>query len=433
MNLKDENIVILGAGISGISVAYHLSKENIKSVIYEKNENYGGLCDNFDLNGFKFDKFVHLSFSNENYVKELFETSTEYNTHNPESINYYKGDWIRHPVQNNLYNLELEEKINIIKSFLDKKEYKTIDNYEDWLKAQYGDYFSENFPMRYNRKYWTVEANQLETKWVSGRMYVPNIDEILRGAMSSETPNVYYAKEMRYPIVGGYKAFLDTMVKDINIICDKEVVEIDIEEKKIYFSDNAIVSYDKLVSTIPLPELCRVIKNIPKEVENAGGNLDYTSGVIVSLGFNKPKIPPALWFYIYDEDIYPARVYSPSMKSSNNAPKGCSSLQAEIYFSKYKVLNESLEEIMGKTIDQMIKMKLFEREDIVVKDVRYEKYANVMFTKDIYKNRKIIHDYLDRQGVMYAGRFGEWDYLWSDQSLLSGKKLISNIVKKEAF
>ena len=27
---------------------------------------------------------------------------------------------------------------------------KEINNYEDWLKAQYGPYFSENFPMQYN-------------------------------------------------------------------------------------------------------------------------------------------------------------------------------------------------------------------------------------------------------------------------------------------
>ena len=37
--------------------------------------------------------------------------------------------------------------------------------------------------------------------------------------------------------------------------------------------------------------------------------------------------------YIYDEDIPPARVYSPSLKSADNAPAGCSSLQAEIFFA----------------------------------------------------------------------------------------------------
>ena len=38
-----------------------------------------------------------------------------------------------------------------------------------------------------------------------------------------------------------------------------------------------------------------------------------------------------MWFYIYNKNIKAARVHSPSLKSSYNAPKGCSSLQAEIY------------------------------------------------------------------------------------------------------
>ena len=48
----------------------------------------------------------------------------------------------------------------------------------------------------------------------------------------------------------------------------------------------------------------------------------YTSGQLVSLGFNQPDIAKHLWFYIYDEDIYPSRAYSPSIKSPNNVPFG---------------------------------------------------------------------------------------------------------------
>jgi hypothetical protein len=31
-------------------------------------------------------------------------------------------------------------------------------------------------------------------------MYQPSIDEVLFGAMTSQTPNTYYVKEMRYPV-----------------------------------------------------------------------------------------------------------------------------------------------------------------------------------------------------------------------------------------
>lgn len=64
--------------------------------------------------------------------------------------------------------------------------------------------------MTYTKKYWGVEAKDLETKWVGNRVYQPSMKEILEGMNSSETPITYYAKEMRYPKVGGFKKFLST-------------------------------------------------------------------------------------------------------------------------------------------------------------------------------------------------------------------------------
>lgn len=58
-------------------------------------------------------------------------------------------------------------------------------------------------------------------------------------------------------------------------------------------------------------------------------------------------------------------------------------------------------------------------------DIRFEPYANVVFDHYIYKSRQLVRDYLDGLGIKTIGRFGEWDYLWSDQSLMSGIQLIN--------
>ena len=92
-------IAILGAGIAGIAAGYHLSQRGIEHTIFEKNSFWGGLCDNFSIGeGFLFDKFVHLSFTKSEVVKELFHKNTAFYSHKPESSNY----WLKHPVQNNL-------------------------------------------------------------------------------------------------------------------------------------------------------------------------------------------------------------------------------------------------------------------------------------------------------------------------------------------
>ena len=122
---------------------------------------------------------------------------------------------------------------------------------------------------------------------------------------------------MRYP-KGGYKSFLDNMVKYLDIELNNEIIKIDTKRKKVITQNKKEIFYDILVSSIPITEIVKLIENVPSYVIDASNKLKFTSGFIVSLGFNKPDIPKHLWFYIYDNDIPVARVYSPSIKSKNN-------------------------------------------------------------------------------------------------------------------
>lgn len=414
--------IILGAGIAGIAASYELRQHNIDSILLEKNNNWGGLLDNFSIDGFRFDKFVHFSFAKDDYVNDVFY-KTPLIKHKPLASNYYKGTWLKHPAQNNLYPLDKKEKERIVNDFRKRKdiEVSQINNYEDWLRVQYGDYFAENFPMVYTEKYWTLKANELETKWVGERMYKPSLKEVEKGCLTDLTPNTYYTKEMRYPKKGGYKSFLEPMINGLNIKINSKIISIDLLDKRVVLSNGESHKYENLISSLPLPEICKLIKDIPDLVKDASIKLNYTSGYLVSLGFNKPDIANKLWFYIYDKDILPARVYSPSLKSPDNAPIGCSSLQAEIYFNKGVKLDKTDDEILNESIEKFIEIGLFKKEDLIVKDIRSEKYANVIFDHHIYENRKIVLDYLDANNVISVGRFGEWDYFWSDQSMLSGR------------
>lgn len=416
-----DKIIILGAGISGLGAGYSLRRKGISAILLEKDSTYGGLCGNFEIDGFRFDRFVHFSFSNSEKVNELFSLSSpDIISHIPNPYNIYNGKWIKHPAQNNLYPLSEEEKRRIVADFRNRpqiSDINNISNYEEWLRLQYGNYFAEHFPMAYTRKYWMCEARDLEIKWIGSRLYQPSIEEVVLGCQSVDTPVTYYAKEMRYPQKGGFKTFMKILVENLDIRYQSEVVEIFPLGKTVRTSTGEIYQYDKLISSLPLPEVLKLINNVPVEVENAGNQLRCTCGYQVSIGLKTRNIPPYLWWYIYDEDILPARAYSPSLKSSDNVPEGCSSLQLEIYCERNRYTRE---ELLEKSVDKLIALDIIKKDDILFIDVRFEKYANVIFDYNIYKSRKIVRDYLTSLGIDTIGRFGEWDYLWSDQSLLSG-------------
>ena len=138
-----------------------------------------------------------------------------------------------------------------------------------------------------------------------------------------------------------------------------------------------------------------------------------------------------MWIYVYDKNIKFARVHSPSLKSKFNAPKGCSSLQAEIYLKKDIIVDKKyLKKVEAKTIKSLKEMKIFEENDLIMKHSKYIKFANVLFDKNIYKNRDIVRNFLKSKNIKLIGRFGEWDYLWSDQAFLSGKNIAKEISNK---
>lgn len=418
------NNVILGAGIAGISAAYHLKQKGESSVIFEKDNDWGGLCGFFEMDGFRFDRFVHFTFAKDEKIAELFAKSSPLYAHPPVSYNYWRGCWLKHPAQNNLAPLPIEEKVKIIDSFVNRphKDIAEISDYAEWLRVQYGDYFAENFPFAYTRKYWGVEAKQLETKWVGNRLHVSPLLEVLRGAFVEQQENFYYTKFMNYPKKGGFRSIMNECRKGLDIRLNKKAVRIDAAAKQVEFADGTVEKYDNLISSLPLPEIIKMISNVPENVQNAAKQLRWTCGYQVSLGFNRPEIAKYLWFYIYDENVPPARVYSPNLKSPDNAPEGCSSLQAEVFFANDAKIADK-DEVLRQTVSKLKEICQFNDSDVVVKDIRFEPYANIIFTPEIYKSRKVVREWLQAQDIKTIGRFGEWDYLWSHQAFESGMNL----------
>ncbi|NYE62807.1 protoporphyrinogen oxidase [Duganella sp. 1224] len=414
--MEQLDVVILGGGVAGLGAALKARETGRQAVIFEARDSAGGLLDNFTIDGFRFDHAVHLSFASEEKVRAIFDR-TPYITHPSDSYCFDQDRWLKHPVQNNLAPLDANDKVALIKSFLARPSDLAGDDYESWLRHQYGDGIAERYPIRYTQKYWATPASALSTTWIGQRMRRAELDEILYGAMTTETPNTYYTKEMRYPQQGGYKAFIAPLIADSTMRLGHRATAIDTAQRTVTFANGVTVGYQKLVSTLPLPVLAR-IADAPAEVAAAASQLKATAIDLVSVGFSKPIIKD-LWFYIYDEDILASRAYSPSVKSPENAPEGCSSLQFEIY-SRGEQSQYSKEEVIANTRAALVKMGIGEPDDVLFVDHRVLPFGNVIFDLGMEARRRTVLDWAAAAGIASCGRFGSWDYLWSNQSLLSG-------------
>ena len=79
--------------------------------------------------------------------------------------------------------------------------------------------------------------------------------------------------------------------------------------------------------------------------------------------------------------------------------------------------------IVDQVIADLRQCKILREEDrILFRGVMTVQYANVIFDLDRAKALETVHGYLDDIGIHYCGRYGDWGYMWTDESFISGEE-----------
>lgn len=456
--MPEPKFTILGAGLAGISASYHLGHE--ACVVFEAKAHTGGHIHSQQLNGFTWDEGPHVSFTKHQYVKELFAKSVEedfleFPVH---PTNYYKGAWIPHPAQSNLWAVPEPLRTECLTDFLSTR--KSGDDgvdaadYEEWLTAAFGNTFTQNFPEAYTKKYWTVPSKELTTDWVGGRVFYPDVEVVKKGYEGPQQESTHYISSIRYPAAGGYHRYASLMEKNMQVQCNKEVVEIDLEKKQLHFNDGSTHRYQTLISSLPLPKFIGYCK-APAEIQKAAADLSCSELLLLNFEVAHPPTRTEQWLYVYDEDLLSTRINFTDLLSPNNAPTGKCGIQVEVYFSKYKPLQQSIEKIKEKVAAELVQMGLINTgEAIEAIHTQWIKYANVIFDHRFKTSINSVLDWLATNGLkresddavpmtdwekkfksndtvgdlILAGRFGQWKYYWTDDCVLRGK-YISEAIK----
>ncbi|HVE88408.1 MAG TPA: FAD-dependent oxidoreductase [Burkholderiaceae bacterium] len=431
-------VVILGSGMAGWGAAHRLHANGVSSVMLEKNGYIGGHAASHRFEGgWLFDEGPHVSFTKVDRIATMLAANIgdQYRRIPARVNNHWRGHWIKHPAQCNLYGLPADLVVGCIRDFVEAQKIPTeIRNYRDWLLAAYGTTFAETFPMEYTVKYHTTTADNMSTEWLGPRLYRPTLDEVLRGALSPKTGDVHYVDEFRYPTRGGFVAYLEAFRELSDLRLNHEVARIEPRRRSLQCINGVTVSYKSLISSLPLPELIRRIDSAPRDVREATENLACTTCVLVNLGVDRADLLDATWTYFYDRDIFMTRASTPHLQSPHNVPTDAGSLQAECYYSKkYRPLDRRPEECIEPVIEGFRRTGVLREDDtILFKHAMVIPYANVIFDLDRAAALDIVHGYLRDVGIEYCGRYGEWGYQWTDESFISGESAAQRVIESLA-
>ena len=421
-------ITVLGTGMAGLGAGYALEQAGVPFVCYDKNSYLGGHTRSFRYeSGFVFDEGGHISFTKHNHVRDVLAENV-LGRHEERSLkidNYWQGHRIPHPVQCNLQGLPADLVIKVIEDFIavQGKELQAGQSYAQWLYDTYGKTFAETFPMVYGRKYHTTAMDRLTTDWIGPRMYRPSLGEILRGAIGGNVTGAHYVDKFRYPSTGGFVSYLEPFAKRFEIRLNHQLIGIDPASKVLRFGEGQQIPYDKIISSIPLPELIPLIDGAPNDVLEAANTLAFTQAVLINLGVTRSDLSDSAITYFYDEDIVFSRINLPHMFSPNNAPPGCGTIQAEVYFSdKYRPFHGKPSDLTELVIADLRRCGVLRDSDsIILKDAVINRYANVIYDHNRVSAVTTVHGFLNDIGIYYCGRYGNWDHAWTDEAFLSGE------------
>lgn len=424
-----KNVVVLGSGMAAAGAASCLTAHGVAPVLYDKNAYHGGLTASpRDARGFTFDLGPHISFTKDPRIQNLLADSVdqEFETIQINLNNYWRGHWPRHPVQLHLHGLPEDVIVRVIEDFVEERSRpeRPINNYADWLLASFGRSFADWFPGQYTRKYHLTTPDNMTTDWLGPRLYRPNLDEVLRGALSPAAPTVHYITNFRYPRRGGFVSYLRKLLPLEHLHLNSEAIGIDPKDRQVRFANGDVARYDELISSVPLPDLIAMIADVPPDVLDASRRLACSTCVLVNLGIDRQDLSAAHVTYFYDDDICFARLCFPHMLSPHNAPPGTGSVQAEVYFSsKYRPLTDSPDAWIDPVIRDLRRCGILRDSDTVLsRSVKLLRYANVIFDLDRPAALQTVHGFLDDVGIAYCGRHGDWGYMWTDESFKSGER-----------
>jgi UDP-galactopyranose mutase len=429
--MAESNDVVLGAGLAGLTAAYTLQQAGEDGwIVLEKETRPGGHARSMVLDGYVFDYGPHILFTNDEAMEALIRDLLGENMRAQErqAFIYHRahGLYTRFPFQAHLYGLPVELVraclVDLIRAVESRaRNGSTPANYEEWMRATFGDAIAERLMIPYARKLWTIDPSGMDFSWIGRRVPTPDVERIVLGALTDDVAQIGATSNFWYPWQGGIESLPRALAERVTgIELGREMSRIDLRRRAIALADGDEVEFDRLVFTLPLCLLPQWIDDLPTEIEEACEGLAYQGIFNVNLGIDRPFLSDKHWIYFYEDDFPFHRLSFPANFSPRNVPEGKSSISTEVAFSRHRPLER--DRMVEQTIEALRSAGILERDD-TIELLHAEEIAPAYVIYDLQHERHVetIRNWLETQRIWTAGRFGEWQYFNMDHSMKSGK------------
>ncbi|OZI62972.1 NAD(P)/FAD-dependent oxidoreductase [Bordetella genomosp. 11] len=303
-----DRIAVLGAGPMGLAVAYQLAKDGYNPVVFEADDRVGGMTATFDFGGLSIERYYHFHCISDTAFLEMLEelgladkmrwTETKMGYYyqqrlqpwgNPLALLRFKGLGMMAKFRYGLH------------AFLStrRKDWRPLDNVEatSWIKKWVGkEAYEVLWRKLFDLKFYDY-AEGLSAAWIWSR-----IRRIGRSRYDLFREKLGYLEGGSDTLLQGMRRAIEARGGEFKLSTPVSKVVIADGQVQGIESKGELHSFSKVVSTVPLPYVPRIMPDLPREILEKFQALRNIAVVCVIAKLRKP-VTENFWLNTNDPDM----------------------------------------------------------------------------------------------------------------------------------
>jgi protoporphyrinogen oxidase len=467
MSLTDDSkrAAILGAGLTGLTAAYVLQRNNVPAQVFEADSVLGGASRTVRYDGFRFDLGGHRFYTKNQRVLDLVHEllGDELITVKRISRIYLDGKFVDYPLNffKALAGLGAFRSLAVAGSYAVQKmrglageaEERT---FEQWVVSRFGRRLYEIYFKPYSEKVWGTPCSELGADFAAQRikgmsfraamrsMLLPKKDEPATLTSRFIYPRLGFGRipeQMAAALPAGALHLNSPVVRvehdgrriTAAICCPFDVAQGGPEHGRTGRSEGTETRFEaaSFINTFPINEFVHCLSPAPPPaVLQAADGLRYRDMVIAFLTLDREQVTHDHWIYFSSGDVFFGRMHEPKNWSADMAPTGRTGLVVEVFcFETDPVWTEPQDALLKRIAKRLAELKLIEEKQVSGGCIVRMPKAYPLYVNDYRQRMDTILKFLRPFGnLQSAGRNGLFRYTSGDWYIDMGIKAAENLL-----
>jgi len=345
-------IAVIGAGPAGLTAAHILAQRDADALVFEAEDQVGGLARTVHYDGARFDIGGHRFFTKvpaiEGFWRQIL--GDELRLRPRLSRIYFNGKYFAYPLRAR----DITRRVGVLRAVLCLVSYLAVlplrkrrrpQTFEQWVTSRFGRRLYKTFFSSYTHKIWGIPGCEIRSQWAAQRIRNFSFFQAILSILGLRRRHVTtLIEEFLYPRLGPGQMW-EALAKEVAaagvpIHLGQRCVALRHDGERI---DSVVVSgadgprehpVAGVVSTMPINELVlRLEPAASIEVLSAARRLRYRSMCVVALVTTEPEPFPDNWIYLHDPGTRAGRVQNFGAWSRDMVRPGTTCLGVEYFCS----------------------------------------------------------------------------------------------------